>query len=141
MRHRLHLIVSVLAALTAVASVASFQAPAPGYDTFFTDKTMRVDYFHTGGRGLADIISLDRVVADGPWPGNRTRLVDTLNLGAYMFEVIDPPTKLTPTGSNAAGGRALAARPAQKLWRSPATIAKPVMPASRTASKISPRSW
>ena len=52
---------------------------------------MRVDYFHSGGMGQ-EIVALDRVVSDGPWPGSRTRLVDDLNLGKYLFEVIDRDT-------------------------------------------------
>ena len=56
-----------MAALTigclAFTNVASTQSA--GYDTHFTDKTMRVDYFHSGGQGQ------DRVarplVSDGPW--------------------------------------------------------------------------
>ena len=52
---------------------------------------MRVDYFHTGNRG-EEIVALDRVVSDGPWPGSRTRLVDTTNLGKYYFEVVDRAT-------------------------------------------------
>lgn len=58
------------------------------FDAFFRDKTMRVDYFHTGGLG-DEIVSLDRVVSDGAWPGSRTRLIDDLKLGAYLFEVRD----------------------------------------------------
>ena len=54
---------------------------------------MRVDYFHTGGPGITrEVISLDRIVADGPWAGSRTRLIDDTNLGKYLFEVIDPAT-------------------------------------------------
>ena len=52
---------------------------------------MRVDYFHSGGRGT-EILGLDQVVSDGPWAGSRTRLVDGLNLGKYLFEVIDRET-------------------------------------------------
>ena len=52
---------------------------------------MRVDYFHSGGRGT-EILSLDQVVSDGFWAGSRTRLVDGLNLGKYLFEVIDRAT-------------------------------------------------
>ena len=52
---------------------------------------MRVDYFHTGGRG-AEVVALDRVVSDGSWAGSRTRLVDGTNLGAYLFDVVDPQT-------------------------------------------------
>ena len=52
-------------------------------------KTMRVDYFHTGGPATNETLSLDRVVNDGPWPGSRTQLVDPTNLGKYLFEVHD----------------------------------------------------
>jgi hypothetical protein len=50
-------------------------------------KTMRVDYFHTGGPGITETFSLDRVVNDGAWAGSRTQLVDPTNLGKYLFEV------------------------------------------------------
>ncbi len=62
---------------------------APSYDTLFTGATMRVDYFHTGGPGPGETISLDRIVNDGDWPGSRTQLVDSTNLGKYRFEVKD----------------------------------------------------
>src|ERR1700694_3700083 len=55
------------------------------------DKTMRVNYFHTGNHGQ-EIIALDSVVSDGPWPGSRSRLIDTMNLGNYFFEVVDRET-------------------------------------------------
>ncbi len=67
--------------------------PAAGasFNDFFLDRTMRVDYFHTGNRG-EEIIALDRIVSDGPWSGSRTHLIDTTNLGKYYFEVIDRET-------------------------------------------------
>ena len=77
-------------AIFLATAVADGQAPSR-FDTFFVDKTMRVDYFHSGGIGQ-EILALDRVVSDGPWPGSRTRLVDDLNLGKYLFEVIDRRT-------------------------------------------------
>ena len=61
------------------------------FSEFFVDKTMRVDYFHSGGRG-AETLALDQVVSDGAWAGSRTRLVDVLNLGKYLFEVVDRRT-------------------------------------------------
>ncbi|MEK6376092.1 MAG: M64 family metallopeptidase [Acidobacteriota bacterium] len=64
---------------------------AARFDETFLDKTMRVNYFHTGNRG-EEIIALDSVVSDGPWPGSRTRLIDAMNLGNYFFEVIDRET-------------------------------------------------
>jgi len=64
------------------------------FDDFFLDKTMRVNYLHTGNRG-EEIIAVGSAVSDGPWPGSRTRLIDTLNLGNYFFEVIDRQTNQT----------------------------------------------
>ena len=80
---------------------SSQPAPLPPFDF---EKTMRVDYVHTGGpasqesasqepasreRASREIVALDRVVNDGPWAGSRTQLVDTTNLGKYLFEVRD----------------------------------------------------
>ncbi|HVR44218.1 MAG TPA: M64 family metallopeptidase [Thermoanaerobaculia bacterium] len=61
------------------------------FDSFFEERTMRVDYFHTGGPG-EETFSLDRVVADGPWAGPRTKLLDMLDLGKYRFVVRDLAT-------------------------------------------------
>lgn len=58
------------------------------FATHFTDKTMRVDYNHTGTKG-EETFALDKVYEEGPWPGSRTRLVDNLNLGEYMMRVYD----------------------------------------------------
>jgi hypothetical protein len=74
-------------ALLATASVTQAQSV---FSTFFTEKTMRLDFYHTGG-GL-ELFALDQVVSDGPWAGSRTRLLDDTNLGPYFFEVIDRGT-------------------------------------------------
>ena len=64
-----------------VASVST-TAAQPG--------TMRVDYTHSGN-ALQDIYSLDKVVKEPlTWPGNLDQRIDTLNRGAYFFEVVDP---------------------------------------------------
>ena len=76
--------------MLALGSQAGGQAPLD-FDVFFENKTMRVDYVHSGGRGV-EIFSLDQIVSDGPWAGSLTRLVDDLNLGKYLFEVIDRQT-------------------------------------------------
>ncbi len=74
-------------ALFATASVANAQSV---FSTFFTEKTMRLDYsIPAAGR---ELFSLDQVVSDGPWAGSRTRLLDDTNLGPYFFEVIDRRT-------------------------------------------------
>jgi hypothetical protein len=85
----IRLLATCVLAITWGASAAA-QGP-PAYDRWFTGRTMRLDYFHTG-KADARIVSLDRVVEDGPWPGSRTRLVDDTNLGKYLFEVLDRST-------------------------------------------------
>ena len=84
---KMRLLLPFIAATLTVASSLAAQS----YSDRFTDKTMRVDYFHTGGAGQ-ELVSLDRVVADGAWPGSKTRLIDDTNLGKYFFEVIDRDT-------------------------------------------------
>ena len=90
-------VIAVCAAVVVAAGSGGGEAEgqpgdgAGGYDAHFVDKTMRVDYFHSGGLG-AEILALDQVVSDGPWAGSRTRLVDDLNLGKYLFEVLDRRT-------------------------------------------------
>jgi hypothetical protein len=76
--------------LTALA-VAQATPPAPAQNSASLDfaRTMRVDYLHTGGPTGGEVVALDRVVNDGAWPGSRTQLVDSTNLGPYFFEVRD----------------------------------------------------
>jgi hypothetical protein len=83
-------VVAVLTIGLASSAVPTGQAPV-GFDAAFLNKTMRVDYIHTGGLGQ-EIIALDQVVSDGPWGGSHLRLVDDLNLGKYRFEVVDRRT-------------------------------------------------
>jgi hypothetical protein len=81
---------AVLVATAAAATPGDRHRP-PEFDAFFVEKTMRVDYYHTGGMG-SEIVSLDRVVSDGPWAGSRSYLLDDTDLGAYLFEVHDVET-------------------------------------------------
>jgi hypothetical protein len=67
------------AALLAAGTVAADPQP----------RTMRLDYFHTGGRG-AEVFAVDAVrIEPLPWPGHPARTADDLNLGRYRFEVRD----------------------------------------------------
>ncbi|MBP6978877.1 MAG: M64 family metallopeptidase [Bacteroidales bacterium] len=61
------------------------------FNTWFMDKTMRVDYFHSG-TAEQEIFAVDRILSDGPWPGSRTILIDPLQRGPYFFEVTDKAT-------------------------------------------------
>lgn len=79
--------------LCLVACIAVAAQGQVSYDRFFTTKTLRVDYFHTGTKG-EETFSLDEVIEEGEWPGSRTNLIDTLNLGEYLARVYDVRTNL-----------------------------------------------
>lgn len=83
---------TIARALLALLLLASpLAAEEFAYGDYFEPRTMRLDFFHTGGMGQ-EIVSLDRVVADGPWAGPRTKLLDRSNLGKYRFLVRDLET-------------------------------------------------
>ncbi|MBN1998987.1 peptidase M64 [candidate division KSB1 bacterium] len=60
-------------------------------EDFFTDFTMRVDYFVTGNASQ-EFYSLDRIYQEGEWSGNRKSLIDSSNLGGHYVRVYDPDT-------------------------------------------------
>lgn len=75
-------------AVTAIVLIATWAQVAPVAPVFDFNRTLRVDYFHTGGPG-GEVLKLDSVISEGEWPGSRTQLIDSTNLGKYFFEVID----------------------------------------------------
>jgi hypothetical protein len=75
------IIAALLCALIPVGASASF-------DDYFTDKTMRIDYDHTGD-AKTEIVSIDHVYEYGTWAGSLKNLVDRLNYGGYYHKVYD----------------------------------------------------
>jgi hypothetical protein len=59
---------------------------------YFSDKTMRLDYFHAGTEN-EEHFSVDRIVSDGIWSGSKTKLIDDLRLGLYYYEIIDKESR------------------------------------------------
>jgi hypothetical protein len=78
-------ITAIAMALVILCSAATAGA---AFDDYFTDKTMRIDYHHTGD-AETEIVSLDRVYRYGVWAGSLVNLVDRLNYGAYYHKVYD----------------------------------------------------
>ena len=64
-----------------------------GFDSYFLNKTMRMDFFHTGKTG-EEMFAVDRIVSDGEWGGSKKILIDKLELGPYFFEIIERDTKV-----------------------------------------------
>lgn len=58
------------------------------YNDFFTENTLRFDYFHSGAADTQHV-SLDELRLEGAWSGSKTNLIDEMELGLYRFEVID----------------------------------------------------
>ncbi|MCP4155003.1 MAG: hypothetical protein GY757_45185, partial [bacterium] len=58
------------------------------FNRFFKDKTMRLDYFHSGNF-KEEHFAVDRILSDGIWGGSKSVLLDNLNLGLYQFEIWD----------------------------------------------------
>ena len=74
------------AALLSVSVALAAQAPAP-------PRTVRVDYFHTGGLS-AEVFALDEVVVEpAAWAGPAGPTEDTLRYGAYGFDVRDAESR------------------------------------------------
>lgn len=62
------------------------------FGQWFQDKTMRLDFFHTGS-AKEEVFAVDKALCDGAWSGSHKILIDKLELGSYFFEVIDKETK------------------------------------------------
>ncbi len=63
------------------------------YDAYFTNATMRVDYYRIGTKGQEQI-TIDKVYEENAWPGSKVNLLDTLNLGDCFVKVSDLQTNM-----------------------------------------------
>ncbi|MBZ0112218.1 MAG: IgA Peptidase M64, partial [Thermoanaerobaculia bacterium] len=94
-RHRVRPLSLILILAFALPALNAAQTPDAmatrifPFEGHFENKTLRLDFFHTGGMGT-EIFALDQALSDGPWTGSTTQLFDDTNLGAYLFQVIDP---------------------------------------------------
>lgn len=58
------------------------------FDDYFTDQTMRIDYFHIGD-AVTEIVTIDHVYKQGIWAGSTKNLLDNFNNGAYYYKIYD----------------------------------------------------
>lgn len=56
------------------------------YDDFFFEKTMRVDYYHTGD-AAREIFSIDKIYKIHHYAGSKRNLIDDLNNGKYYYKI------------------------------------------------------
>ena len=58
------------------------------FDDYFYDKTLRLDYHHTGNHS-EDFYSFDELIEEPYWAGSKVNLLDRFDFGNYKFIVID----------------------------------------------------
>lgn len=61
------------------------------FEEYFTDKTLRFDYFHIGDIN-SQLIALDEMREEPFWGGPKKNLIDPFNFGNYKYEVYDKAT-------------------------------------------------
>ncbi|MCR4396670.1 MAG: hypothetical protein NUW07_08070, partial [Candidatus Saccharicenans sp.] len=59
-----------------------------GFDHYFIDRTMRIDYYHTGNH-QEEIVALDRVYQQGVWAGPIKNLLDPFMRGRYCAKIYE----------------------------------------------------
>ncbi len=62
------------------------------FDKLFTNKTMRIDYFHIGD-AVSEQVVIDKIHSYGVWAGSLMNLVDELNYGAYYYKIYNADSK------------------------------------------------
>ena len=62
---------------------------AAGFDEYFEDATLRVDFYQYGDADN-EHIAVDRLIKQGPWAGPVGRLLDPHPYGGYVARAVDP---------------------------------------------------
>ena len=78
------------AACTALPRVVVPAKPV-AFGDFFVDRTLRVDYHHTGN-AQSELFALDALYDQGAWAGSRKRLIGQLGNGRYAAKLYDKRT-------------------------------------------------
>jgi hypothetical protein len=65
--------------------------PQVNFDDYFINKTLRLDYFHTGDKDH-NSFSFDELKQEPYWGGSHKNLLDKFDYGAYKFVVSDDST-------------------------------------------------
>ena len=77
-----------LALIILVILVNCTSEPITSFDKYFTQATVRIDYFHTGD-SKTESVELDKMYRYGYWAGSLKNLIDQLNYGAYYHKIYD----------------------------------------------------
>lgn len=91
LKQRLSMKISLTVLMLLIILVPAMGWEMPEFDRYFTDGSLRMDFYHTG-QGDTEIYSLDELVRQPCWAGNPRALIDTMNLGNYLVRVYDIKT-------------------------------------------------
>ena len=61
------------------------------FGDYFLDKSLRIDYFHTGD-WQSEMYSIDKLIEEPYWGGTKTNLIDPFDYGKYRCKVYDLTT-------------------------------------------------
>ena len=63
------------------------------YDTYFTNKTLRIDLVHSGNHN-SHTYSVLALKEENNWAGSKTNLLSNIDIGDYKYSITDSKTKL-----------------------------------------------
>ncbi len=62
--------------------------PQIKFDDYFVEKTLRLDFYHTGDKN-SETISFDKLIEEPIWSGTKKNIIDQFGYGNYMLKVFD----------------------------------------------------
>ena len=74
-----------------VTTASPIPSETVNYEEFFTDKTMRFDFHHSGD-SKQEFYYFDKVIREGAWAGSRVSLINPFDYGEQHFRIIDNAT-------------------------------------------------
>lgn len=88
------------------------------FDKYFQDKTLRMDYYHTGN-DKEEIYSFDELIIEPYWGGSKTNLIDTFEYGKYYFKIYHEKTNelIYSRGYSTLFGEWQTSDEAKETWR------------------------
>lgn len=71
----------------------SFVYPQIKFDDYFAEKTLRLDFYHTGDKNT-ETISFDKLIEEPFWSGTKKNLIDQFGYGSYLLKIFDDSTNI-----------------------------------------------
>lgn len=127
--------------LTLVLVVVSFSAFAQ-FDSLFINKSLRLDYFHTGDK-TNDIYSFDELFEEPFWGGSKVNLVDPFGYGNYYVKVFDVEsnTLIYSRGYNSLFGEWQTTNESKTTWRTMSETVVMPFPKNDARIELYSRNW